>query len=112
MNAVTKIDPLKEKTITVQANQGFVSGRLGDRRKFKTKDGVRWFQLLLTPAPDPYSMPQVVELKSIQALGNEGDDWSGVVRLCGYPNTFSTKPDSDGVVAQIKSAYNILEVIE
>lgn len=51
MNAVTKIDPLKEKTITVQANQGFVSGRLGDRRKFKTKDGVRWFQLLLTPAP-------------------------------------------------------------
>lgn len=100
------------KTFPVSVNQAYLAGRLGSRRKYKTKDGVRWFQLLLTPAPDPYSMPQVVELKSVQALGEEGSDWSGPCRIGGYPNNFETKPDADGVVTQVKSAYNVLEVVE
>ena len=99
------------KTFPVLVNQAVVAGRLGPRRTMALKEGKRFLQLCMTPAPDPYSMPSVVELKSVAPLGNEGDDWSGVVRVGGYPNNFNVT-DKDGVITSIRSARVVLEVAE
>jgi hypothetical protein len=107
---VKKIDGT-QKTFPVAINQGVVSGRLGARRSMQMKEGKRWLQLLMTPAPDPYSMPSVVELKSASALGQEGEDWSGVVRIGGYPNNFEAT-SKDGEIQQVRSARVVLEVVE
>lgn len=111
MNAVVKGIDSKEKTFPVSVNQGVIAGRLGPRRTMQLKEGKRFLQLCMTPAPDPYSMPSVVELKSIAALGAEGDDWSGVVRVGGYPNNFNVT-DKDGVITSVRSARVVLEVVE
>ena len=95
----------------MSVNQAFVAGRLGARRSMALKEGKRFLQLCMTPAPDPYSMPSVVELKSVAPLGNEGDDWSGVVRVGGYPNNFNVT-DKDGVITSVRSARVVLEVVE
>lgn len=111
MNAEVKAIAGKEKTFPVPVNQGVVTGRLGPRRTMSLKEGKRFLQLCMTPAPDPYSMPSVVELKSVAALGAEGDDWSGVVRIGGYPNNFNVT-DKDGVITSVRSARVVLEVVE
>lgn len=99
------------KQHSVQINQGFVAGRLGARRTMNFKEGKRYLQLLMTPAPDPYSMPSVVELKSTASLGAEGDDWSGYVRIGGYPNNYEAT-NKDGEIQQVRSARITLEVVE
>ena len=111
MNAVVKPVDGKEKSFPVLVNQGVVEGRLGSRRSFQLKEGKRFFQLLTIPGADRYAMPSIVELKSIAALGGDGDEWSGVVRIGGYPYTRETT-DMDGVVSKIYGANNVLEVVE
>lgn len=111
MSAVLKDIDVKGKTFPVSVNQGVVGGRLGARRSMNMKEGKRYLQLLMTPAPDPYSMPSVVELKSIAVLGQEGDDWSGVVRIGGYPNNFEATT-KDGEIQQVRSARVVLDVVE
>lgn len=101
----------KVKTYPVIVNQGWVAGRLGARRTMNLKEGKRYLQLLMTPAPDPYSMPSVVELKSAAPLGGEGEDWAGLVRIGGYPNNFEATT-KDGEIQQVRSARITLEVTE
>lgn len=112
MSAAEKVTDLaKPKTYSVQVNQGYVTGRLGTRSSMQMKEGKRWLQLLVTPAPDPYSMPSVVELKSKDPLGQEGEDWSGFIKIGGYPNNYEVT-DRDGVIKQVRSARVVLEVVE
>lgn len=101
----------EQKTMPVSINQAWVAGRLGVRRTMNLKEGKRFLQLLMTPAPDPYSMPSVVELKSMAPCGAEGDDWTGLVRVGGYPNNFNVT-DKDGVISSVRSARVTLEVVE
>lgn len=111
MNAVVKSVDGKEKSFPVSANQGVIEGRLGARRSISLKEGKRYLQLLTTPSPDKYSMPSIVELKSVASLGAEGDDWSGVVRIGGYPNNYNVT-SADGEITQVRSARIVLEVVE
>jgi len=110
MSEVAKIVP-GGKGVQVQMNQGFVAGRLGSRQSMQMKEGKRFLQLLVTPAPDPYSMPSIVELKSKEPLGQDGDDWSGPVRIGGYPNNYEVTT-KDGEIRQVRSARVVLEVVE
>lgn len=111
MSAEIKKVELSQKSFPVLPNQGVVAGRLGVRRTMNLKEGKRFLQLLAMPAPDVYSMPSMIELKSVQPLGTEGDDWSGVVRIGGYPNNFDVT-DKDGVISSVRSARVTLEVVE
>lgn len=111
MNAEVKPIAAKEKTFPVLVNQAVIAGRLGARRTMQLKEGKRFLQLCMTPAADLYSMPSVVELKSSNALGAEGDEWSGVVRVGGYPNNFNVT-DKDGVITSVRSARVTLDVVE
>lgn len=112
MSAQEKVAELnKPKSYSVPLNHGYVTGRLGSRTTVQLKEGKRWLQLLVTPAPDPYSMPSVIELKSKDALGQEGDDWSGHIKIGGYPNNYEVT-DRDGVIKQVRSARVVLEVVE
>ncbi|MFZ6813347.1 single-stranded DNA-binding protein [Undibacterium sp. Rencai35W] len=58
----------------------YVKGRIEQSRLF---DGSR-FTRIITPAPDAYSRPQVIEIKSKQRLGEKGDEIAVVCALGGY----------------------------
>ena len=109
--AIKPID--SAKSYQVQVNQGFVSGRLKSKpQTMQTKDGRRFTQLLATPAVDAYSMPSVVELRSLSSLGQEGDDWSGPIKIGGYPNDYEITDKGTGEIKQVRSARIVLEVVE
>ncbi len=104
--------PVEGKTFPMPFGHSTLSGRISARRKIKTNDGSFWLTVLKLPAADAFSHPATVELRSHDALGNVGDDWRGTVRLNGYPRTYDSKPDSDGVITKIQTAQNNLEVVE
>lgn len=82
-NVVTKMDAKKEAA-AIQPMQVLVRGRL---EKSRTYEGKRYSQII-TPAPDAYSRPQIVEVRSKARLGDVGEEISVTCVLGG----FSRKP--------------------
>ena len=81
-SVVTKMEGKKEAA--VHAMQVLVRGRLEKSRLY---DGKRYSQII-TPAPDAYSRPQIVEVRSKSRLGDVGDEVAVTCLLGG----FSRKP--------------------
>ncbi|MFZ6648895.1 single-stranded DNA-binding protein [Undibacterium sp. TJN25] len=87
----------------------FVKGRIEETRQY---EGNR-FTRILTPAPDAYSRPQVVEVKSKGRLGQKGDDVSVVCALGGYQRKpFQMKDKDSGEVLKIIPVDHTLEAVE
>lgn len=91
-----------------RVNQGFISGKIDLTRKNKRSG---YYVRLVLPAPDAYTSPQTVELESSQRLGEPGEDWSGYVHIGGYRNEYDAR-DEEGEKTHIKSARNVLRVVE
>ena len=68
-----------------------VKGRIDARRRH---DGTHYTRLL-TPAPDAYSRPQVVEIRSKAALGSTGDEIEQRCKLGGYTRKAFRTTDKD-----------------
>jgi hypothetical protein len=82
-NVVTKMEPKKDAA-SMQAMQVLVKGRIEKSRLY---EGKRYSQII-TPAPDAYSRPQIVEVRSKSRLGDVGDEVTVACVLGG----FSRKP--------------------
>lgn len=105
--------PVKAKTYALVAGQSFLAGRIKSRRKFLTQSGEALiFTVLNLPAADAFSHPATVELTSRKTLGGVGDDWTGIVRIGGVPNSYKTKPDQDGEIHSVLSARNTFDVVD
>lgn len=108
------VKPLAQqsKTYSLAVAQAFLNGRIDARRKVLTKDGSLIFTTLKLPAVDAFTSPETVEVQSRESIGSPGDDWSGYVRIGGFPNNYDSKPDKDGEIKKIRAARNHLVVIE
>ena len=74
MNAVATPAATTAKTIPMQV---LVRGRIDAvRRHDKTT-----YTRIITPAPDPYSRPQTVEIRSKQRFGQPGDEVAQLAEL-------------------------------
>lgn len=108
-----EVSTLKAKTYTLPICQAHISGRIIFRRKLNTQnDGQIILTVLKLPAPDAFSHPGQIELRSKNSIGQPGEDWAGLITVTGFPNSFNSKPDSDGEVKHIVSANNHLWVVE
>lgn len=96
----------------LQANQGFITGRIFSRRRINTQQGHLYLTVLKLPAPDQYSHPATVELRSTFQLGDVDSDWSGPVQLGGMPNSYDQQDKETGDRTRIISARNEYTVIE
>ena len=77
MNAVATPAATTAKMIP---NQVLVVGRIDAVRRHEKTTYTR----VITPAPDPYSRPQTVEIRSKQRLGQPGDEVTQLGLLGGY----------------------------
>lgn len=64
--------------------QVLVVGRVDASRRHEKTHYTR----VVTPAPDPYSRPQTVEIRSKQRLGQSGDE----IRVTGMLGGYTRKP--------------------
>ena len=70
------------------------------------KSGRLFLTVIALPAPDEFTSPAILELRSTEPLGEPGESFRGKVRLGGYPNSFAGK---DGFT--VNSARNSLDVV-
>lgn len=97
---------------TVAIGQVLIRGRILSRRSITTQQGKLWLTLVAMPAPDPYSHPATVEVKSDKALGQSQDDVEVLCRLGGSRRTFQVTDKETGERLTVATADNSLTAVE
>lgn len=87
----------------------FVRGRVdGTRLHDKTR-----YTRILTPAPDPYSRPQIVEVRSKSSIGAKGDDVNIWAILGGFTRKpFKTTDKDTGEILSVTPVDMTLDLAE
>lgn len=109
MSEAVKAQPLSAPTLPLVA---FLTGRIAARRAINTRDGRQFITIVKLPAPDEYTSPQTVELRSRIPLGEFGDTFSGKVRIGGYGRSYQATDPETGEKRTVQTADNSLTVVE
>lgn len=89
-----------------------LKGRISKVRRIKTNQGPLFLTIVRLPAPDEYTSPQTVELRSVNRLGGEGEDWQGRVRIGGFGRSYSVTDAETGEKVTVATADVNLTVVE
>lgn len=107
MNAPAIESPARgTKTTPMQVT---IKGRIdAARRHDKTR-----YTRIVTPAPDPYSRPQTVEVRSRQSLGQVGDEITVQAQLGGYTRKpFRSTDKETGETTMVTPVDLTLDAVE
>lgn len=96
------------KTTALQNMLVHVAGRIESSSKYQDS----FTTLVKTPAPDAYSHPSTIELRSKARLGQIGDEIAVVGRLTGVPRKFNRTDKSSGEITMVKTADMYLHLVE
>ncbi|OQS46892.1 hypothetical protein B0T49_06950 [Chromobacterium violaceum] len=95
--------------LSLGPNQCVVVGRIKERRAH----GGHVFTTIIQPAPDEYSMPGIVEVRSKKSLGQAGDDVRQLCQCSGYTNKpFESKDKDTGEIVVRRTVSNVFVAIE
>ncbi|BAK77085.1 hypothetical protein NH8B_2271 [Pseudogulbenkiania sp. NH8B] len=98
-----------EKRPSLKPNQVVLVGRIQSRRR---NDEFIFTELRL-PAPDEYSHPSTVEVRSNKPIGAPGDDVQQLCSCGGYlGKPFEVKDPSTGEIIKRRSINNTFTAIE
>lgn len=68
---------------------------------------------IATPAPDPYSRPQIIEVRSKATIGQKGDEVTITGKLGGYVGKPYKYTDKDsGEIIQAQNVTLTLDLVE
>lgn len=96
-------------TTKITAMQVMVRGRIHASR---THEKTRYTRIL-TPAPDPYSRPQIVEIRSSSQLGAKGEEVAVLAQLGGYTRKpFRILDKETGETMTVTPVDHTLDAIE
>lgn len=102
-------NPTSIKPTTVKPMEVIIAGRIDASRRYEGMTYTR----ILTPAPDAYSRPQVVEIRSKSRLGDKGEEVTIRAQLGGYtrkPYKFTDK--ETGELTTITPVDHSLDFLE
>ena len=86
-----------------------IRGKIDASRTF---DKLRYTRIL-TPAPDAYSRPQTIEVRSKAQLGSKGDEITVLARIGGYTRKpFRATDKETGEISQVTPVDMTLDAIE
>ena len=107
MNAA--VAELKGNTKTVKPMEVTIIGRIDAARRFEKT----YFTRFTTPAPDAYSRPQVIEVRSKARLGDVGDEVTVQAKLGGYTRKPYRVTDKDtGETSMVTPVDLTLDAVE
>lgn len=86
-----------------------ISGRITSLRPFTSSQGRMIETILKLPAPDEFSTPQTVSVRSAQKLGEVGEIIRGKVRIGGWGRSYETTDEYSGHKVKVPTATNTLE---
>lgn len=104
--STTEAKPQGQQIIPMRV---LVRGRVdGTRMHEKTR-----YTRVLTPAPDPYSRPQIIEIRSKGQVGAKGEDIAVFASLGGYTRKpFKTTDKDTGEVLNVTPVDMTLGLVE
>jgi len=86
-----------------------IKGKIDAQRKH----GQVRYTRVLTPAPDAYSRPQTIEVRSKGQLGSTGDEVAFTAKLGGYARKAYRATDKDtGETSMVTPVDLVLDVLE
>lgn len=88
-----------------------LTGRLGTARRITGQNGGYVLTLVTMAAPDEFSSPSTVEVRSKAKLGERDEIWRGKVRISGYRRSYKTTDPETGEQRAVQTADIRLEVI-
>jgi hypothetical protein len=88
-----------------------LKGRIAARRKTASKIGMPIVTLIRLPAPDEYTSPQTVEVRSAEPIGKPGDDVTVKVRIGGFSRSYDKTDAETGEVEVVNTADNALYAV-
>lgn len=107
MSAVPNVSPIASKALAPM--EVVIKGRIDAKR---SHDGTRYTRIL-TPAPDAYSRPQTVEVRSKANLGDRGDEVTVLCKLGGYTRKpFRSVDKETGETAMVTPVDMTLDAVE
>lgn len=86
--------------------------RITGVRRLATEAGPLWLTLAKIPNPSDFETGGTVELRSSQRVGAVGDEFTGWVKISGYPRQYKATDKETGEVVQVRTAEVRLTVIE
>ena len=87
-----------------------IAGRIEGTRTKSTQQGKVFFTLFKLPAPDSFSSPSTVEIRSGERIGATGDEASVLVTVKGYPRSYDAN-DGEGGKTTVRTAENVLDFV-
>lgn len=98
---------------TLQHGQVVLSGRINFVRVVNGAEK-SFLTLMTLPAPDSYSSPSTVEVRSLERFGAVGDEVVIRCRLLGFKRSFQRKDPETGIPSgpKIASAEHALQFID
>lgn len=107
MNAPASATPAAGPRL--QAMQCLVKGRIEHSSFFDGRNTTR----IVTPAPDPYSRPQFVAIRSKTRLGQVGDEVTVICQVGGYVRKpFQVKDKETGEIVRVTPVDMTLDALE
>lgn len=87
-----------------------LTGRIEQVRSINTTEGRAFSILVKLPAPDAFSSPATVSVRSRERMGQPGDEFNAEVQVGGYGRTYKAE-DEDGRKIDVRTADNTLTVV-
>lgn len=103
--------PQQAKGPALKMGESIIRGKLVGAKR-PTGNSQWWQNLIVMPAPDPYSAPSTVEVLSTSRLGDRDEDITVRVRIGGYRRSYKSTDRETGEVRSVQTADNKLFAIE
>lgn len=95
----------------LKKGEALISGRIVSVRAINTQNGRQWLTLVKLPAPDEFTSPQTLEVRSKDKPGAPGEDLHCKVRLGGWPRSYEAKDRDTGELTTVRTAEVRLEIV-
>lgn len=103
--------PASAKSPALKVGEAVIRGKLVGAKR-PQGNSQWWENLLVMPAPDPYSSPATVSVLSSQRLGDRDDDITVRVRIGGYRRSYKATDRETGEIRNVQTADVKLYAIE
>ncbi len=106
MSAAANVSPIQGKPAPMEV---LIKGKVAARRRHESN----WYTRIITPAPDAYSRPDTVEVRSKTKLGEPDEEIVVSCRLGGYTRKPFKLTDRDtGEITSVTPVDITLQAIE
>lgn len=96
---------------TIKPGEVALVGRIAGKRRIPTQAGHLWLTLVKLPAPDEFTSPQTVEIRSTDSLGDIGQDIKVKARVGGFPRAYNVTDKDTGEVRNVRTADIRLDLV-